>query len=527
MNGLMRRPGLTQVLVMLCALCALGGCAMGDRPGARTYAWPFYDSYFSQDGTRTTNAAGPVFHDTRRADGYTRTAVRPFYVYTSNPSQFEEDRLFFYPLARQRERERPGWPGRKETRFHLLPVAWWNDVSFAPGHRELDYFFFPLVFGGESTIEGSHFAVAPFGGNLKGVFGNDEVRFVMFPLYVETRRQGRVTYYMPFPIVRWGYGPGYRTYGVLPLFSRTEVWREAKDEITGGTKNVPVADRWTVLWPIFRYDRDRMDRKYPRESVMVYPLFGYTSTAVTKNISALFLYNYPLFSYTRADLTNTTIIDAFWPVFRYAKGDNFTQYRLWPLWDYSTSKTAAGSSTAINVLWPLFWYYEDQLPEYTETRYTIFPIFFANFKRYLPEPDGTVRTKDLIRIWPLAKYRKGLDDTVTFEMLSIFPFDDDKFDATWGPYFKFFSVTAGPNETRVQALFRLFNYEQDPHHIDLSVAPLFHWHVEKQAKDRLPHPYGPQPGDRETFNLLYGMLGYHHGPDDRYTRLFWGLKVRK
>jgi hypothetical protein len=453
--------------------------------------------------------------------------VRPFYVYTSNPSQFEEDRLFFYPLARQRTRERPGWVGRKETRFHLLPFAWWNDVSFSPGHRELDYFFFPLVFGGESTVDGSHFAVAPFGGNLKGVFGNDEVRFVMFPLYVETRRQGRVTYYMPFPIVRWGYGPGYRTYGVLPLFSRTEVWREARDEITGGTKIVPVADRWTVLWPIFRYDRDRLDSKYPRESVMVYPLFGYSSTAVTKNLSLLFLYDLPLFSYTRADLTNTTIIDAFWPVFRYAKGDNFTQYRVWPLWDYSESRTAAGTSTAINVLWPLFWYYEDKLPEYTETRYTIFPIFFANFKRYLPEPDGTVRTRDLIRVWPLAKYRKAMDDTVTFEMLSIFPFDDDKFDATWGPFFKFFTVTAGPNETRVQALFRLFHYEQDPYQIDLSVAPLFHWHVEKQAKDRLPHPYGPQPGDREDFNLLYGLLGYHHGPTDRYTRLFWGLKVRK
>lgn len=521
----MAKPVLTAV-ILLAAACCLGGCTVGDRPGARTYAWPFYDDYFNQQGTSNTRAAGPFYEHEKRADGYTRTAVRPFYVYTSNPSQFEEDRLFFYPLARYRERQRPGWPGRSETRFHLLPFVWWNDVSFSPGHRELDYFFFPLVFGGNSTIEGSHFAVAPFGGNLKGVFGNDEIRFVMFPLYVELRRQGRVTYYLPFPIVKWGYGPGYRTYGVMPLFSRTEVWREVKDEITGGTKNIPVADRWTVLFPLFRYDRDRMDRKYPRESLLVYPLFGYSSTAVTKNISALFILNYPMFSYTRADLTDTTIIDAFWPVFRYARGQNFTQYRLWPLWDYSVSKTPAGTNTAINVLWPLFWYYEDQLPEYTETRYQIFPLFFANFKRYLPEPDGTIRTKDLIRVWPLAKYRKGLDDSVTFEMLSIFPFDDDKFDANYGAFFKFFTVTAGPREDKVQALFRMFSYEQDPYHIDLSLAPLFHWHVEKQAKDRLPHPYGPQPGDREDFDLLYGLLGYHHGPDDRYTRLFWGLKVR-
>jgi len=78
-------------------------------------------------------------------------------------------------------------------------------------------------------------------------------------------------------------------------------------------------------------------------------------------------------------------------VFRYAKGDNFKQYRVWPLWDYSERTTPGGKSTAINVLWPLFWYYEDQFPEYTETRYQVFPIFFANFRRYLPE------------LWPLLE----------------------------------------------------------------------------------------------------------------------------
>ncbi|MCC6465456.1 MAG: hypothetical protein IT463_08980 [Planctomycetes bacterium] len=517
----MRVAGL--FLMLLC----LGGCAVGaDRPGVRTYAWPFYqDQYLPGDQSRAS-ALGP-FVDVEKRGSYSRVSVRPFYSYTVDPSQYQREQLFFYPISQYRERERPGWPGRKETRFSLLPFFWWNDVSFAPGHRELDYFFFPLVFGGQSTIEGSHFAVAPFGGNLKGVFGNDEVRFVMFPLYVELRRQGRVTYYLPFPIVRWGYGPGYRTYGVMPLFSRTEVWREVKDEITGGTKKVPVADRWSVLWPIFRYDRDSMDRKYPREALMVYPLFGYTSTAVTTNLSMLFILNYPMFSYTRADLTDTTIIDAFWPVFRYAKGDQFTQYRLWPLWDYSVRDFGRGQvSTAINVLWPLFWYFEDRLPEYEETRYQVFPLFFANFKRYLPEPDGTVRTKDLVRIWPLAKYRKDLDDTVSFEMLSIFPFNSERFDNTYGPFFRFFSVKAGPKETQVQALFRIFSYEQDPYRIDLSLAPLFHWHVEKQARDRLPHASGPQPGDVESFDLLYGLLGYHHGPQDRYTRLFWGLKVR-
>lgn len=515
-------------LAMFVLALGMCGCAVGgDRPPVRTYAWPFFNESIDAQGNATSRALGPFVEQEERRDGYFSATVRPFYRYIRDPSAYEEDHLFFYPLSRYRERERPGWEGRRETRFHALPFVWWNDVSFAPGHRELDYFFFPLVFGGESTIEGSHFAVAPFGGNLKGVFGNDEVRFVMFPLYVELRRQGRVTYYLPFPIVKWGYGPGYRTYGVMPLFSRTEVWKEVPDEITGGTKKLPVADRWTVLWPLFRYDREAMDKKYPREALMVYPLFGLKTSAVTTNFSMLFVLNYPMFSYTRAELSDTTIIDAFWPIFRYAKGDNFKQYRVWPLWDYSERKTPAGTSTAINVLWPLFWYYEDQLPEYTETRYQVFPLFFANFKRYLPEPDGTIRTKHLVRVWPLMKYAKDTDGTVSFDMLSIFPFNDEKFDNAYGPFFKFFSVKAGPDETKVQALFRMFSYEEDPYHVDLSLAPLFDWHVVKQARDRLPDAYGPQPGDIEDFNILYGLLGYHHGPEDRYTRLFWGLKIRK
>jgi hypothetical protein len=511
------------LLLLLC------GCAVGREPApVRTYAWPFFSETYDVDGTRRGRALGPLVEEEARPDGYVRRTVRPFFSYTVSPSEAENDLLFFYPVGRYRDRRQAGWEGRRETQFHLMPFVWWNDVSYSPGHRELDYFFFPLVFGGDSTIEGSHFAVLPFGGNLKGYFGQDEVRFIMFPLYVELRRHERVTYYMPFPIVRWGYGPGYRTYGVLPIFARTEVWREVDDDITGGVNRLPVADRWTVLWPLFRYDRDRMDRRYPRESLKVYPLFGYSRTPVTLNFSMLFVLNYPMFSYTRADLTDTTILDLFWPVFRYGKGDDYQHFRLWPLWDYSVRDYGRGqTSTMINALWPLFWYYEDVFPEYTEKRYHVIPLFFANFRRYMPEPDGTVRTSELIRVWPLAKYRKTLDDTYTFEMLSIFPFSDENFDNTYGPFFKFFTVTSGPDETKVNLLFRLFSYEEDPYRVDVSLAPLFDWHLVKQPRDQLPDTGGPQPGDIEDFNLLYGLLGYHHGPEDRYTRLFWGLRIRR
>ena len=76
--------------------------------------------------------------------------------------------------------------------------------------------------------------------------------------------------------------------------------------------------------------------------------------------------------------------------------------------------------------------------------------------------------------------KKDIDGTTTFEMLSIFPFDDEEFDETWGGLFKFFTVKSGPDETKVQVLFRLFSYEEDPYEIDVSLAPLFHWHVKKQ-----------------------------------------------
>jgi hypothetical protein len=518
-----------RALIFLTLFLTLTGCAVGgERPPTRTYAWPFFQESLDPSGVSRARALGPFVEQEERDDGFVRSFVRPFYSHTHDPARVESEQLFFYPIGRYRERAPEDWPGRRETRFHLLPFVWWNDVSFAPGHRELDYFFFPLVFGGDSTIEGSHFAVPPFGGNFKGLFGQDEVRFLMFPLYVELRRQGRVTYYLPFPIVRWGYGPGYRTYGVLPLFAHTEVWRDGTDDETGEATRVPVADRWTFLWPVFRYDREAMDRKYPRTGLMVYPLFGYKGSAVTTNLSFLFILQYPMFSYTRADLTDTTIVDAFWPVFRYGSGDGFKHYRLWPLWDYFERDLGLGVQTsAMTVLWPLFWYFNDRLPHYDEERILVFPIFQGVFRRYAPEPDGTIRSRDLVRVWPLAKYEKTRDDVYSFEMLSIFPFADERFDRTWGPFFKLFTVRSGPDETAVQALFRIFNYEEDPYRVDLSLAPLFDWHVVKQARDRLPHDSGPQPEDMEDFNLLYGLLGYHHGPEDRYTRLFWGIRIRR
>ena len=171
--------------------------------------------------------------------------------------------------------------------------------------------------------------------------------------------------------------------GVMPLFSRTEVWREVEDEVTGGTRNIPVADRWTILWPILPIRPRRIGQEVPDgkvnglSAVRVPEVGGHNQciSPVPAQLALVQLHTFRTERYGRLSTPSGQF-------FRYGKGDGFTHYRFWPLFDYfHKENTFGGSSTVMNVLWPFFWYYEDVFPEYTEQRIQIFPFFLLAVPR--------------------------------------------------------------------------------------------------------------------------------------------------
>ena len=130
-------------------------------------------------------------------------------------------------------------------------------LSFAGGPTQTEtnrdrFTLFPLYFQQRSTDPNENYtALVPFYGHLKHRLFRDEIFFVMFPLYSETRKRDVVTDNYLWPFFDLRHGDGLHGWQFWPL-----VGREHKDVTTrtndlDDVETVPGHDDFFALWPLF------------------------------------------------------------------------------------------------------------------------------------------------------------------------------------------------------------------------------------------------------------------------------------
>jgi len=476
--------------------------------GQRVHAdyWPFYTSQYlaGRDQSRV-DSLGPIFTYAEDGSGRTEFTVRPFYSYMNDPVAEEREHLALYPLVRYREQSRSYGPPNDRTRkqqFWALPLVYYSYFSSAPGDWEYDYIATPLVFGGDSAKDGSHFAVLPFGGNLKGLFGMDEVTFIMGPAYVELRRGEQRTWYFPFPILKYGTGPGYEAFAFLPFYNR-EV-REGKHEHTN------------IMWPFIGWGREALDTAHPREYWHVLPFAGRSWSDDTELLSIM----WPFFNFASSKRGDSSVIDAPWPFFRLAKGEYYEEFRLWPF--YAQSRVQ--DDWTYNIAWPFVWYFDEKDPDYDEQRLWVLPFYSSRSRQYKPDNNGIVRTEGSVSVWPFARYDHEVDGTWRFQFPYVLPYIDQRFERVYRDIFRLVAIEGGPDRTAVSVLWGAASYYDDKWESSLAIHPLFRYHLTKYVepgRERL----GAHERDVERFDILYGLIGRESGPDGNYTRFLWVFEV--
>ena len=106
-------------------------------------------------------------------------------------------------------------------------------LSFAGGRNQTDvprnrFTLFPLYFQQRSPDTNENYtALAPFYGHLKDRLFRDDIFFVMFPIYSETRKRDVVTDNYLYPFFHLRHGDGLRGWQFWPL-----VGHEHKDVTT-------------------------------------------------------------------------------------------------------------------------------------------------------------------------------------------------------------------------------------------------------------------------------------------------------
>ena len=110
---------------------------------------------------------------------------------------------------------------------------------------------FPLYFQQRSPDPNENYtALVPFYGHLKNRLFRDEIFFVMFPIYSETRKRDVVTDNYLYPFFDLRHGDGLHGWQFWPL-----VGTEHKDVTTqtngfGEIETIGGHDKFFALWPV-------------------------------------------------------------------------------------------------------------------------------------------------------------------------------------------------------------------------------------------------------------------------------------
>ena len=256
-------------------------------------------------------------------------------------------------------------------------------LTDADNQQDLDVwpFYFSRAVRGDPAS--TYHAVFPLVGSIPHRFFRDRISWVLWPLYLQTEKNGAVTASTPWPVLHWTRGAA-RGFALWPLF---------------GWEDRPGAyHRDFYLWPlgwkgIVQPAPDAPAGTPPTRQVGVLPF--YTSDRGPGLVSKA--YFWPFFGYT--DRTRPLPYHEtryFWPVFVQGRGQDHYVDRWGPFYTHSIVK----GSDKTWIVWPLWrrlrWT-ADGVAQ-TKTEFYFF-VYWSLEQRSLSNPNAAPAHKT--HYWPL------------------------------------------------------------------------------------------------------------------------------
>jgi hypothetical protein len=381
------------------------------RPEATESAvlWPFFQKYESP--TVSQFAFRPLFN-VRRED--TGRDLR------GNMNEVQ----FLWPLFLHRRTEGPN-----RLRVRLLPVLFHERFQHPNGPEEVDTLLLPFILSGRSEADENYFAFFPFGGTLRGFFGRERIRFVLFPLYADTKLGEHRSRHFLWPIFRHSRGGGMSSFRFFPLFG----WKKKENRYK----------KMFILWPIFSRVQYRIGGDRPVNAWFFLPFYGRQQTAFGK----IQYFLYPFFSYQRNERAGNRFREWMipWPFVQITRGDREWRNAFWPIWGKRT-KTNYSNTFFLFPIGRRVVYGE---PEYLTSRLYVLPLYWS----WRVTEHGEF-SKGRIKGWPLFDYSSWGEEAKQFRTLSPLWFwrPERGFERNYSDFWKFYQYrrwTDGLRERKV------------------------------------------------------------------------------
>jgi len=273
---------------------------------------------------------------------------------------------------------------------HLLGIFRFGERRLATGGEDMDWMLFPILYGGSDPNEGAYFGFFPFGGKLKGLLGQDEIDFWLFPLYLRMQDGERVSTHWMWPLGNTVEGAGWSGWRIMPF------WADYAWDTEDGR---PRSRRRAIAWPFYIRNTEWMQQD-PTEVFLSFPFYGYyeSSRSVRESFTPFWV-RYRDKRDPEANLDGGFLLP--WRVGR-------DHHDLWPFWGtkYTQEKSELSGTERERfrqfAVWPIQrwdWARDDR--EET-SRLWILPFFWRYEYKTLGE-DGENRLR--WKLWPLFGYR--------------------------------------------------------------------------------------------------------------------------
>ncbi len=444
----------------LTAILGLAAAAVAIRAQAyEVNYWPACVLQKDPDGrTLSWTGAGPFLFSgpTPGPEAGTAEGFRPFFSRVTGGGSVRTDIL--YPLFFYRQ-----YPDSHKASFFSLINQEGVDSSATkaggPEDRHLD--IWPFYFSHETgdPVDTYH-ALLPVAGTIKYRFGFDRLSWVIFPLYVQTRKKETTTTYTPWPIIRFVRGES-NGFAIWPLFGTTSgpgparraffAWPLIWNNVLEPTPSAPPGSAPGTEFGFLPFFTRETGPGYVSENYL-WPFFGYTERTSP--------YRYSEQRY-------------FWPFLVQGRGDDRLVNRWGPFYTHSDIK--GEDNTWVG--WP-FWHQKKWVDDDIAQRKTQFFYFLywsldqSSVSRPSIAPAYKRHVWPLISIWDNGAGSRQVQVPSPLEVF--FP-DNGEMRETWTPLFALYRYSRQPTgETRTSLLWNAVTWRTSPSEglVEFHVGPL-------------------------------------------------------
>lgn len=456
-----------KLLKLLCSALLVVSSTLCSRGNDGSHFGPLWDDFeLTLNQGHRTEAAGPFFYDELQDSQHT-WAIPPLFSWSKDPALESLEVDFAYPILTY---DRYG----QQYRWQFFQLLSWAGGPTQTETERKRFTLFPIYFQQRSTDPSQNYtAVGPFYGHLKNRLFKDDVFFVMFPFYSQTRKKDVVTDNYVYPFFHLRHGNGLNGWQFWPLVGQEHKEVTSETNRFGDVSMVPGHDSFFVLWPFYFNHHSGIGTQNPDWQTGVLPIYSLERSPNRDSTTVL----WPFFSHVTDREKKYREWDAPWPLIVFARGEGKTTTRVFPLFSRAHTDTLESNW----YLWPvykynrihsdpldrrrtriLFFLYSDTVDNNTETGNSRRRIDFLPFFTYQRAFNGNTRLQVAA---PLEPFTSG-SHKIERDYSHVWSFWRDERNAKEGKssqsfFWNLYRRETKPGAKKCSLLFGLFQYQSD------------------------------------------------------------------